>query len=107
MGVPSSPSSRFPRLKSLPPYVLAEVDALRRAALARGEDVYDFGVGNPDQPSPRVAVDALVAAAQIGENHRYQPSHGLPVLRAAAAAWYLRRYRVELDPETEVIATIG
>ena len=100
-------SVKFHRLQQLPPYVLAEVDARKRAALARGEEVFDFGVGNPDLPSPEVALDALAEAAEIPENHRYQPSHGLPVLRKAIADWYLRRRKVTLNADTECIATIG
>jgi alanine-synthesizing transaminase len=97
----------FPRLALLPPYVLAEVDARKRAAKARGEEVFDFGVGNPDGPSPPLAISVLSEEAQRTENHRYQPSHGLPALRQAICAWYARRYQIKLDPETEVVATIG
>jgi alanine-synthesizing transaminase len=75
--------------------------------MARGEEVFDFGVGNPDLPSPQIALDALAEAAEIPENHRYQPSHGLPALRKAIADWYQRRRSVKLDPDTECIATIG
>lgn len=107
MSGPAGGPSRFVRLQGLPPYVLAEVDGLRRAALARGEEVFDFGIGNPDSPSPELAVHALIEAARRGENHRYQPSPGLPPLRAALVSWYRRRFGVELDPDSEVIATIG
>ena len=98
---------KFFRLQQLPPYVLAEVDARKRAALARGEEVFDFGVGNPDLPSPKLALDVLAEAAKVPENHRYQPSHGLPPLRRAIAAWYQRRHGVTVDPDSECIATIG
>jgi alanine-synthesizing transaminase len=97
----------FYRLRSLPPYVLAEVDARKREALARGENVYDFGVGNPDRPSPPMAVSALTEAVVKPENHRYQPSHGIEPLRLALSDWYLRRYHVRLDSDGEVVATLG
>jgi alanine-synthesizing transaminase len=100
-------SLKFFRLQDLPPYVLAEVDARKRAAVARGEQVFDFGIGNPDLPSPQLALDALTDAAKRPENHRYQPSPGLLPLRRAICEWYRRRRGVVLDPERECIVTIG
>lgn len=97
----------FYRLTRLPPYVLAQVQALKLEARHRGEDIVDFGMGNPDQPTPDHIVDKLVEAARNGKNHRYSASRGITKLRHAITAWYKRRYEVELDPETEAIVTIG
>jgi len=100
----------FPRIQRLPPYVFNVVADLKRAARARGQDVIDFSMGNPDQPTPQHIVDKLVeAASRKGHRHthRYSVSKGIPRLRRAMATWYKRRYDVELNPETEVIATIG
>ena len=97
----------FRRINHLPPYVFAEVDALKVEARRGGEDVIDLGFGNPDIPSPGFVVDKLVEAARNGRNHRYSASRGLPNLRKAVADRYLRRFGVELDPDTEVINTIG
>ena len=101
------PSDHFPRIKRLPPYVLATVTQLKAEARARGEDIIDFGMGNPDQPTPPHIVDKLVEAAQRVDTHRYSVSRGIPRLRRAIARWYGERYGVELDPETEAIVTIG
>ncbi|HLI16563.1 MAG TPA: aminotransferase class I/II-fold pyridoxal phosphate-dependent enzyme [Acidimicrobiales bacterium] len=97
----------FRRINGLPPYVFAEVDALKLAARRAGEDVIDLGFGNPDIPSPTVAVDKLAEAARNPRNHRYSSSRGIPKLRQAAADLYLRRFGVELDPERQVVTTIG
>ena len=97
----------FRRINGLPPYVFAEVDALKLAARRAGEDVIDLGFGNPDIPSPDVAVEKLVEAARNPRNHRYSSSRGIPKLRQAAADLYLRRFGVELDPERQVVTTIG
>lgn len=97
----------FPRIKRLPPYVFAIVNELKAAARARGEDIIDFGMGNPDQPTPKHIVDKLVETAQRGDTHRYSQSRGIPRLRMRMAEWYQRTYDVTLDPETQVIATIG
>ncbi|MCH8505427.1 MAG: alanine transaminase [Ectothiorhodospiraceae bacterium] len=97
----------FPRIKRLPPYVFNIVNELKAQARARGEDIIDFGMGNPDQPTPRHIVDKLVEAAQRPDTHRYSVSRGIPRLRRAICRWYADRYRVELDPETEAIVTIG
>jgi alanine-synthesizing transaminase len=98
---------QFARIERLPPYVLAEVTRLKAAARARGEDIIDFGMGNPDQPTPKHIVDKLVEAAQRGDTHRYSLSKGIPRLRRAMTNWYRDRYDVELDPETQAIVTIG
>jgi alanine-synthesizing transaminase len=97
----------FPRIKRLPPYVFNIVNDLKAKARARGEDIIDFGMGNPDQPTPQHIVDKLVEAAQRGDTHRYSMSRGIPRLRKAIAGWYKREYDVDLDPETEAIVTIG
>ncbi len=97
----------FRRIKRLPPYVFAIVNELKAEARARGEDIIDFGMGNPDQPTPQHIVDKLCEAAQRKDTHRYSMSRGIPRLRAAICNWYKRRYDVDLDPETEAIVTIG
>lgn len=97
----------FPRLQRLPEYVFATVNALKMEARRRGEDIIDLGMGNPDLPTPRHIVDKLLEAAQLGHNHRYSASRGIPKLRHAISAWYKRRFDVDIDPETEAIATIG
>jgi len=100
-------NEEFARIERLPPYVLAEVTRLKATARARGEDIIDFGMGNPDQPTPKHIVDKLVEAAQRGDTHRYSMSKGIPRLRRAMTNWYKDRYDVELDPETQAIVTIG
>ncbi len=97
----------FPRIKRLPPYVFNIVNDLKRDARARGEDIIDFGMGNPDQPTPKHIVDKLVESAQRGDTHRYSVSKGVPRLRLAIADWYKRRFDVDLDPDREAIVTIG
>jgi alanine-synthesizing transaminase len=97
----------FRRITNLPPYVFTIIDGLKVAARRAGEDVIDLGFGNPDLPSPEVTVDKLAEAARNPRNHRYSASRGIPKLREAAAGRYRRRFGVELDPDTEVIATIG
>jgi alanine-synthesizing transaminase len=97
----------FRRINALPPYVFTIIDGLKMAARRAGEDVIDLGFGNPDIPSPDVAVDKLAEAARNPRNHRYSSSRGIRNLRGAAAALYQRRFGVEIDPETEVINTIG
>jgi len=97
----------FPRIKRLPPYVFNIVNELKAKARARGEDIIDFGMGNPDQPTPRHIVDKLVEAAQRRDTHRYSVSRGIPRLRKAICDWYGRRYDVDLDPERHAIVTIG
>ena len=97
----------FPRIKRLPPYVFNIVNELKAKARARGEDIVDFGMGNPDQPTPKHIVDKLTEAAQRGDTHRYSVSKGIPRLRKAICGWYKKRYDVELDFESEAIVTIG
>ncbi|MGD2042141.1 MAG: aminotransferase class I/II-fold pyridoxal phosphate-dependent enzyme [Acidimicrobiia bacterium] len=97
----------FRRIDSLPPYVFAKVDQLKLEARRRGEDIIDLGFGNPDIPSPPEAVEKLRDAALNPKNHRYSSSRGIPNLRKAVADRYQRRFGVTLDPETQVITTIG
>ena len=97
----------FPRIKRLPPYVFNIVNELKADARARGEDIIDFGMGNPDQPTPQHIVDKLVEVAQRPDTHRYSLSRGIPRLRRAICNWYKNRFDVDLDPETEAIVTIG
>jgi len=105
--VPTLPSEDFARIKRLPPYVLAIVNQLKAEARARGEDIIDFGMGNPDQPTPQHIVDKLIETARRGDTHRYSLSRGIPRLRRAITNWYQHRYSVDLDPEDEAIVTIG
>ena len=97
----------FYRIKRLPPYVFAIVNDLKTKARARGEDIIDLGMGNPDQATPKHIVAKLVEAAHNPRNHRYSASKGITRLRVAITKWYRDRYGVELDPESEAIATIG
>ncbi len=97
----------FQRIKRLPPYVFNIVNELKAAARARGEDIIDFGMGNPDQPTPEHIVDKLVEVARRKDTHRYSMSRGIPRLRRAICRWYKSRYDVDLDPETQAIVTIG
>lgn len=97
----------FPRIKRLPPYIFSITDALKREARARGEDIIDFGMGNPDQSTPQHIVDKLVETVQRGDTHRYSQSKGIPRLRRAICNWYKERFDVELDPENEAIVTLG
>jgi alanine-synthesizing transaminase len=100
-------NEEFHRIKRLPPYVFAEVNKLKAEARARGEDIIDFGMGNPDQPPPAHVTAKLVEALSDPRIHRYSQSRGIPGLRKALAAYYERRFGVTLDPEKEVIATLG
>jgi alanine-synthesizing transaminase len=100
-------NDEFARIKRLPPYVFNIVNELKAKARARGEDIIDFGMGNPDRPTPQHIVDKLVEAAQRGDTHRYSVSRGIPRLRRAICGWYKRRFDVDLDPETQAIVTIG
>lgn len=99
--------SQFPRIKRLPPYVFNTLTQLKMEARARGEDIIDFGMGNPDQPTPPHIVNKLIEVAQRPDTHRYSMSKGIPRLRRAMASWYHRNYDVHLNSETEVLATIG
>lgn len=100
-------STEFYRIKRLPPYVFAEVNAMKARARAAGDDIIDFGMGNPDLPTPRHIVDKLVETVQDPRTHGYSQSRGIPGLRRAQCAYYKRRFGVDLNPETEVIVTLG
>jgi alanine-synthesizing transaminase len=97
----------FHSIKRLPPYVFAEVNRLKADARARGADIIDLGMGNPDLPTPQHIVDKLVETVAKPRTHRYSASKGIPGLRRAQAAYYDRRFGVKLDPETQIIATLG
>jgi alanine-synthesizing transaminase len=97
----------FRRIGRFPPYVFAVVNDLKAAARRAGEDIIDLGMGNPDLATPEPIVDKLIEAAHNPRNHRYSTSRGLPKLRLAICDWYERNYGVELDPDTEALATIG
>ena len=100
-------SDQFYRMKRLPPYVIAEVNAMRAAARAGGEDIIDLGMGNPDLPPPQHVIDKLIEVARKPDAHGYSASRGIPGLRKAQAGYYARRFGVEIDPETEVVVTMG
>ena len=97
----------FSRINRLPPYVFNAVIDLKLKLRRQGEDIIDFGMGNPDTPTPPHIVDKLIEAVRKPQNHRYSQSRGIPKLRQAITDWYKRNHQVELDPETEAIATIG
>jgi len=97
----------FHRIRRLPPYVFAEVNAAKAKARAAAEDIVDLGMGNPDSPTPPHIVAKLIEAVQDPRTHRYSQSKGIPGLRKALAGYYARRFGVKLDPETEVVATLG
>jgi alanine-synthesizing transaminase len=97
----------FRRISGLPPYVFATINGLKAAARSQGRDIVDFGFGNPDLPSPDIAVEKLSEAAHNPKNHRYSASRGLPNLRLAMANRYKKVFDVDLDPDTEVVTTIG
>lgn len=98
---------QFHRISRLPPYVFNIVNELKAKARAAGEDIIDFGMGNPDQPTPRHIVDKMVEATIRENTHRYSMSKGVPRLRKAICSWYKKRFDVDLDPETQAIVTIG
>lgn len=97
----------FHRIKRLPPYIFSITDQLKNEARARGEDIIDFGMGNPDKPTPGHIVDKLIETVQRGDTHRYSQSRGIPRLRRAICNWYKQKFDVDLDPETEAIVTLG
>ncbi len=99
--------AEFSRIERLPPYVFNVVNDLKMQARREGVDIVDFGMGNPDQPTPKHIVDKLVEVAQRGDTHRYSVSRGIPRLRRAICNWYDQRYGISLDPESEAIVTIG
>jgi alanine-synthesizing transaminase len=98
---------QFYRMKRLPPYVIAEVNAMRHAARQAGQDIIDLGMGNPDQPPPQHVIDKLCEVAAKPDAHGYSQSKGIPGLRRAQANYYARRFGVDLDPENEVVVTMG
>ncbi len=97
----------FHRIRRLPPYVFAEVNAMKARARGEGQDIIDFGMGNPDQPTPPHIVQKMIEVVQDSRTHRYSNSRGIPGLRKALAGYYARRFGVELDPESEVVVTLG
>ena len=99
--------TEFPTISRLPPYVFNVIGELKAAARKRGDDIIDFSMGNPDGATPKHIVNKLTEAAQRPGTHRYSVSKGIPRLRRAICQWYLTRYNVELDPDTEAIVTIG
>jgi alanine-synthesizing transaminase len=101
------PKTQFARIDRLPPYVFSITSDLKMQARRRGEDIVDFGMGNPDGPTPAHIVQKLVETVQRGDTHGYSVSKGIPRLRRAICHWYDRRYGVSFDPETEAIVTIG
>ena len=100
-------TDEFYRIRRLPPYVIAEVNAMRAAARAAGEDIIDLGMGNPDLPPPPHVIEKLAEVAAKPDAHGYSASKGIPGLRRAQAGYYARRFGVELDPEREVVVTLG
>lgn len=99
--------SQFPRIKRLPPYVFNTINQLKSEARARGEDIIDFGMGNPDQPTPQHIVDKLIETVKRPDTHRYSMSKGIPRLRRAMGTWYQRNFQVTLDNEKQILTTIG
>ncbi|MBI3798788.1 MAG: aminotransferase class I/II-fold pyridoxal phosphate-dependent enzyme, partial [Deltaproteobacteria bacterium] len=97
----------FARIQRLPPYLFATLDKMKLEARRAGEDIIDFGMGNPDHASPPHVVEKLIEAAGKPQNHRYSTSRGIYKLRLAICDWYKRRFGVELDPDTEAVVTIG
>ncbi|OYW22573.1 MAG: aminotransferase, partial [Sphingomonas sp. 12-62-6] len=100
-------SDDFYRIKRLPPYVIAEVNAMRAQARAGGEDIIDLGMGNPDLPPPQHVIDKLCEVAAKPDAHGYSASRGIPGLRKAQANYYARRFGVDVDSESEVVVTMG
>ena len=100
-------SNYFSLLSKLPPYVFSVVNELKYSARRRGDDIIDFGMGNPDQPTPKHIVEKLMESSVQGKNHRYSISAGLPKLKLAISDWYKKNYNVSINPDTETIVTIG
>ncbi len=97
----------FHKTRRLPPYVFEQVNRLKASARSRGADIIDLGMGNPDLPTPKSIVDKLIETVRDPRTHRYSSSRGIPGLRRAQAAYYARRFGVKLDPETQIVATLG
>ncbi|MGA2775442.1 MAG: LL-diaminopimelate aminotransferase [Candidatus Omnitrophota bacterium] len=95
------------RINSLPPYLFLEIDRAKRKARAEGRDIIDFGIGDPDQPTPKHIIETLYRAAQDPTNHRYALDQGMPALRRAIEGWYKRRFNINLNPDTEILPLIG
>jgi LL-diaminopimelate aminotransferase len=95
------------KIKALPPYLFLEIDKAKRRARAEGRDIIDLGIGDPDQPTPKLIIDALTQAANNPANHRYALDQGMPVLRGAIAGWYKQRFNVDLGPDKEILPLIG
>lgn len=105
--MPSRDDNEFYRIRRLPPYVFEEVNRLKAEARAKGDDIIDFGMGNPDMPTPPHIIEKLIETVHKPRTNQYSASRGIPGLRRAQAAYYARRFGVKLDPETEVVATLG
>src|SRR3954465_5422415 len=105
--MPPPLETSFARIERLPPYVFSITTELKMAARRRGEDIIDFGMGNPDGPTPKHIVAKLVETVQRGDTHGYSVSKGIPRLRRAICHWYKRRWDVDFDPDSEAIVTIG
>ena len=99
--------TKFSRINKLPPYVFDEIQALKMQARHQGEDIIDFGMGNPDQPTPSIIVEKLRESVLRPDTHRYSQSKGIPRLRKSICDWYRRKYNVELDPENEAVVNYG
>ena len=97
----------FPRVNKLPPYIFNEIQELKMEARRNGEDIIDFGMGNPDQPTPQLIVEKLRESSLNPSTHRYSQSKGIPRLRKAITDWYKRRFDVDLNPESEAVVTMG
>ena len=100
-------TEEFHRIKRLPPYVFEEVNRLKGLARAKGADIIDFGMGNPDMPTPDHIVEKLIETVKKPRTNRYSTSKGIPGLRRAQARYYERRFGVKLNPDTQIVATIG
>jgi len=98
---------QFQRIERLPPYVFSVIGDLKQKARAEGEDVIDFGMGNPDQPTPIHIVEKLIETVRRSDTHRYSQSKGIPRLRRAISDWYMTRYGVEINPDYEAVVTLG
>ena len=101
------PDQEFKNAGKLPPYIFAEINSLKSKARSNGEDIIDFGMGNPDQSTPNPVVDKLIETVKNPATHRYSQSAGLPKLRAAMRDWYIRRYEVDLDIDSEIVTCMG
>ena len=101
------PDQDFTNAKKLPPYIFAQINSLKYEARSMGEDIIDFGMGNPDQATPEPIVNKLIETVRNPATHRYSQSAGLPKLRQAIKDWYSRKYDVELDQEKEIVTCMG